>query len=150
MKDSQAGVSCPLIFQADFNWSAWVGLPFELLGRGPEAYDCWGLVRAVLGHAGGVLLPSFLDYDDAEINGQGTKVIAEKKTLDFWVPIFGAEFLEPFDVLIFTIGLDPHHVGIYCGNGDFLHIQRNEESQIERLHSRRWRHRLEGAYRYHQ
>ena len=43
-----------------FNWSAFVGLPWEDRGRGP-AYDCWGLVVAAFKAGAGIELPSHAD-----------------------------------------------------------------------------------------
>ncbi|WP_164681912.1 C40 family peptidase [Fuscovulum blasticum] len=40
-------------------WEAYVGLPFVDGGRGPDAYDCWGLVRQVYADLLGIDLPSY-------------------------------------------------------------------------------------------
>lgn len=40
-------------------WSRYIGLPFLDGGRGPHAYDCWGLVRRVYADRLSVALPSY-------------------------------------------------------------------------------------------
>jgi cell wall-associated NlpC family hydrolase len=39
--------------------SGWIGLPWADRGRGPQAYDCWGLVRAVLAEQFALEVPDF-------------------------------------------------------------------------------------------
>lgn len=40
-------------------WGDLVGLPFRDGGRGPDAYDCWGLVRHVYCRQLGIDLPDY-------------------------------------------------------------------------------------------
>ena len=142
MKDSLVGESYHPISPADFDWSSWVGFPYQKFGRGPLAYDCWGLVCAVIQAGLGVTLPAFLDYSPANI----PDAISEYSQLDHWSLAQGV--LKPWDVVIFTTANDPHHVGVVCAPGQFLHLARESESMIERLTSRRWARRIEGGYRY--
>jgi len=117
-------------------------------GRGPSAYDCWGLVRDVMREGLGVTLPSYVEYADSVIGGDGERVLMEKmQTLTCWesVPI---EEARPFDVIVLNIAGHPNHVGVICMDKQFLHVERGGESQIERYKSRRWKSRIEGIYRY--
>ena len=40
-------------------WARYIGLPFQDGGRGPHAFDCWGLVRDVYARELAVALPSY-------------------------------------------------------------------------------------------
>lgn len=40
-------------------YARYVGLPFQDGGRGPDAFDCWGLLRDVYARELGVMLPSY-------------------------------------------------------------------------------------------
>lgn len=148
MKAFPVGVSCPAIFQAAFSWSDWVGLPYVDCGRGPDAFDCWGLVMAVQWAGRGVRLPSFLTYDRVIIDGDSSRAIANTKSLECWelVPVKEA---HPFDVVVLNIGDNPNHVGVVIDSRLFLHSAREQASMIEPYTGRRWKNRVEGVYRYH-
>ena len=118
-------------------------------GRGPCAYDCWGLVRDVIKEGLGVSLPSFAEYTDSAIGGDGERMLSEKiPFMTEWQPV-ATEDAQPFDVIVLNIAGNPNHVGVVCGGKQFLHVERGGTSQIERYHSRRWALRIEGIYRYH-
>ena len=74
-----------------------LGKGYQYAGNGPDAYDCSGLVNAVMTNCG--ISISRTSY---EICNAGTQV--------------GITGLRPGDI----VGR-PGHVGIYIGNGNFLH-----------------------------
>lgn len=124
----------------------YVGLPFESRGRGPEAYDCWGLVRLVLAEQFGVAVPSYTDaYGDAHAGGQVAPLIAAHRAEWTAVPA-GAERLGD-GVLLRTKGW-PMHVGVMVAAGTMLHIEAGIDSVLERLDAPIWRHRVIGIYRH--
>jgi len=117
-------------------------------GRGPVAYDCWGLVREVIQAGLGVSLPTFTEYSDTEIGGDGERMIREKRhTLAKWrsVETLAA---QPFDLILLNIAGHPNHIGVVCENKSFLHVEKGATSCIEKYHSRRWALRIEGIYRH--
>lgn len=79
---------------------AQVGAPYRYGGSGPDAFDCSGLVRYVFGQAG-VSLPRTAEEQQAA---------TEPVDLDR---------LEPGDLVFFR--LPDAHVGIYAGDGVFIH-----------------------------
>lgn len=117
-----------------------IGIPYRPLGRDKSGTDCWGLVSLYYRAALGIELP---DY--TYLNTRDSIFSAILGNLSAW------ELREPIeanDVLLFRIFGIPYHVGIYLGDGDFLHSFNGTESCIERLNSINWKPRLLGAYRW--
>lgn len=124
--------------------SRYIGIPYEIGGRGPETVDCAGLVLKFYREEFGIELPPML-YDP-EISREDMAALAESG-------IRSGEWIEiarplPGDVLVFRMFGHPTHVGIYVGGDDFLHSVEGRDSCLERLSS--WRSRLVGILRWHQ
>lgn len=94
----------------------WIGTPFRHMGKtkGIEA-DCVGLILGA-GREAGVL-----DYQprayhvniDCDYLGRCLRDVAR--------PLTPAEPSEAGDLLQFTVGDQPQHLGIFTGEGTFLH-----------------------------
>lgn len=52
------------------------------------------------------------------------------------------------DVVVFRRAGRPSHVGVCISSTEFLHVEENSKSCIERLSSPLWSRRIEGFYRY--
>jgi len=78
---------------------SFLGTPYQYGGTGPTGFDCSGLVYRVFGD-NGVDLPRTV----TGMESMGVAVAVEE--------------LEPGDLLIFY---SPKHVGIYIGDGNFIH-----------------------------
>ncbi|WP_291632558.1 C40 family peptidase [Clostridium sp.] len=103
-----------------------MGTPYEWGATGPNTFDCSGFVQYVYAHFG--VSTGRVTYDQI--------------THGEFVP---RENLQPGDLVFFGIGT-PHHVGIYVGNGSYIHAPRTGDvvkiSQLTRddyLSSRRVR-----------
>lgn len=83
-----------------------VGSPFEWGGRGPVAYDCWGLVAEVLRLAG---LPVPGNWE-AEDGAAASRIMTAQIASPSWSLVYGAP--EPFDVAAMSTHKAIHHVGI--------------------------------------
>ncbi|MGP0594210.1 NlpC/P60 family protein [Nitrospira sp. T9] len=124
-----------------FDWNQWIGLPFRTRGRGPDRYDCYGLVRAVLLDAKGIPLPAFLD-DETPIDSEAHDHLERWVLVDVPHPI-------QFDILHFQMPSRLPHLGLAVDNvGLFLHATMGSASHVERLCISSWRCRLRGIYRY--
>lgn len=101
-------------------------------GRVPSTgFDCSGFVHYVFAHALGIELP-----DDSESQFQaGIKVAREQ--------------MKVGDLVFFHIrGKRISHVGIYLGNGLFIHSPSSgERVRVNRLDEQYWAHRFAGAKR---
>lgn len=125
-------------------WVApWVGLAFEDRGRGPAAFDCWGLARAVIHARFGVLLPSWDEYESTDDVSQMAQAVARAK---FVLRPIGQP--SEGDLVLLRAQGRPTHVGVLAGDGWFLHTLRGVGSAVERLDSLAWSRRVEGFYRW--
>jgi len=109
-----------------------VGTAYHWGGRSPETgFDCSGLVAHAFEEAWGLELPR----STRELARTGTRVrLAE---------------LRPGDLVFYNTRNRPYsHVGIYIGDGRFVHApRRGAKVRIESLETRYWRSRFNGARR---
>lgn len=109
-----------------------LGVDYRDGGRSPATgFDCSGLVAHVFEQAYGVRLP------------RNTQAQSEAG-----LPI-NAEELEPGDLVFYdTLGRPYSHVGIYLGDGKFVHAPKAGSSvRMESVRSAYWIRRFNGARR---
>jgi cell wall-associated NlpC family hydrolase len=110
-----------------------VGVKYRLGGRSPDTgFDCRGLVVHVFERAWGVLLPP------------GTAALRR-----VGMPVAKLKELEPGDLVFYNTRNRPYsHVGIYLGEGRFLHAPRaGAKVRVENVMTPYWRQRFDGARR---
>jgi cell wall-associated NlpC family hydrolase len=111
-----------------------VGVPYRRGGNSADTgFDCSGFTRLVYEHSLGLLLPRKVD-DQAKASG-----LAPVKRQD----------LQPGDLVFFnTLKRTFSHVGIYVGDGKFIHSPKpGGEVRVESLGVRYWAKRFTGARR---
>ena len=109
-----------------------IGIRYRFGGSSAETgFDCSGFVRAIYQDTVGHLLPR-----KAAEQAQVTKKIDKKE-------------LKPGDLVFFnTMRRTFSHVGIYVGNGEFIHSPRKGKSvRVENMNSSYWAKRFNGARR---
>ncbi len=109
-----------------------LGVDYRYGGRsGATGFDCSGLVAYVYEEAYGIRVPR-------TVLGQSATGIAVR-----------ADDLEPGDLLFYdTLGHPYSHVGIYLGDGKFVHAPKTGSTvRIENLRSSYWTQRFTGARR---
>lgn len=96
-----------------------------------DGFDCSGLVAYVFKTAWGVDLPH-----------------NSRAQSEYGVPI-AASAMRPGDLVFYNTAHRPYsHVGIYLGDGKFIHAPRTgARVRIEDLHKRYWVRRFDGARR---
>jgi cell wall-associated NlpC family hydrolase len=121
-----------------------IGVPFVDGGRTLNGADCWGLARLALKRFG-YEVPDFTVscFNSAAINGIYE---AEKER---WRCVE-----EPEPGCVVAMRIDPRvpdavqHIGVYLGNGRFLHTLKKRESHLVRLDDPYWKGRIAGFYKW--
>ncbi|HEU5294341.1 MAG TPA: C40 family peptidase [Burkholderiaceae bacterium] len=109
--------------------------PYQFGGQSAEAgFDCSGFTRYVFGQALGVELPR-----SAEEQAQAPMLRS----------VSSRRALQPGDLVFFnTLQRTFSHVGIYVGDGRFIHAPRTgAQVRIESIHATYWSRRYTGARR---
>lgn len=120
-----------------------IGIPFVRGGRTAKGLDCYGLAMEVF-RRNGVEIPEYdVDYtDEVKIN----KAINDGAVSERWKKIE-----TPTVPCLLTIRFAQgfvNHVGVYIGNGRFIHTRERVGVCIERTNSPAWRGLIEGYYEY--
>jgi cell wall-associated NlpC family hydrolase len=109
-----------------------LGVQYRYGGRSPETgFDCSGLIAHVFERAWGIALPA----SAAALRKVGTAVRLKE--------------LQPGDLVFYNTRNRPYsHVGIYLGEGRFVHAPRSgAHVRVESVETRYWRVRFNGARR---
>lgn len=113
-----------------------IGKPFRDGAMGPDAWSCWG-VAVELFRRYGVELPDYLAECVTVAAGVGEK----RKQ---WVRCSG-EIPVPALIVFTTAGICDH-LGVYLGNGWFIHAHESSGVQKCRTDHPFWKKRIEGYY----
>ena len=114
------------------NAMGFLGVPYKRGGNSAETgFDCSGFVRAIYQQTVGLVLPRRADQQAAS-----TQVIDKKE-------------LQPGDLVFFnTMRRTFSHVGIYIGDGKFIHSPRSGlRVRVEDMQESYWKKRFNGARR---
>lgn len=114
------------------NAMGFLGVPYKRGGNSAETgFDCSGFVRAIYQQTVGLVLPRRADQQAAS-----TQVIDKKE-------------LQPGDLVFFnTMRRTFSHVGIYVGDGKFIHSPRSgSEVRVDDMRQSYWQRRFDGARR---
>ncbi|HVR50039.1 MAG TPA: C40 family peptidase [Pseudorhodoferax sp.] len=109
-----------------------LGVPYRRGGNSVESgFDCSGFVRAVYSQTVGLVLPR-----------RANEQAAATDTID-------KRDLQPGDLVFFnTMRRAFSHVGIYVGDGKFVHAPRSgAKVRVEDMDSSYWKRRFDGARR---
>jgi cell wall-associated NlpC family hydrolase len=128
LQESLEAVSRPLLAALNL-----IGTPYRMGGRSPDTgLDCSGLVRHVYKQTHGIELP----HNAREISLRGELVERNE--------------LRPGDLVFFnTLGRPFSHVGIYKGDGKFVHAssRSNRRVTVSDMRDSYWSRRFDGARR---
>jgi len=120
-----------------------IGKPFKFGGRGPDEYDCWGIVMEVCRRLE-IHLPDF---------GKGCEYLPQK--IHNTQESFQDRFILvnspiPGDIVAFRFPLPNFvgHIAVYIGQNRIIHTREATNTVCERLNAPQWRKRIYGIYRY--
>jgi hypothetical protein len=103
-----------------------------------EGLDCYGVALVVLGRAGIRLPDVFYPATDRETNGETLRILEQG------IPHEKLDRPEKNCVIELTVCGMPCHIGVYLGDGEFIHATKHGVA-VEPL--RRWEKRVKGYYR---
>ncbi|HUR88737.1 MAG TPA: C40 family peptidase [Ramlibacter sp.] len=109
-----------------------LGVPYKRGGNDAESgFDCSGFVRSIYERTVGLVLPRL-----AKDQAAATQPIDKRD-------------LQPGDLVFFnTMKRTFSHVGIYVGEGKFIHSPKpGAQVRVENMHANYWEHRFDGARR---
>lgn len=115
-----------------------IGVPFKYGGRGPDTFDCYGLLMKLYKDEHGVDLPDIRSGDNlhtiaAQMAGRLHLYEEVKK--------------QPGTIILFKVRGMASHVGYYLGKDKFIHTwEQSGGVVIERLST--WDKRIIGFYKY--
>lgn len=107
-----------------------LGTGYRFGGRNPEAgLDCSGMVSYIVEQVSGVRLPH-----------NAAQIAAKTRVID-------AGALQPGDLVFFnTLNRPYSHMGIYLGDGKFIHAPSSKgQVRVERMDNRYFARRFDGA-----
>lgn len=127
----------PPVIQASFDTNRvieeskkYIGLKYQVAGKTPKGFDCSGFVGYIFKKSVGIILPG----SASTIFERGTEI--EKKDL------------KVGDLVYFnTGGKTISHIGIYLGNGEFIHSATSSGVIISSLGEHYYAQRYQGAKR---
>ncbi len=100
----------------------YLGTPWESGAVGPDAYDCWGLVRVILRQRYDIEVPMVPDADTESILQVASSMLATTRR-DYW-----QQEKTPHEGDVVTLGKAryPSHCGIWidADGGGVLHCER--------------------------
>ena len=130
VRESVSSTASDLVFTA----MGFLGVPYRRGGNTAETgFDCSGFVRAMYQQTVGLILPR-----KAEQQAAATETIDRSE-------------LKPGDLVFFnTMRRTFSHVGIYIGEGKFIHSPKpGAEVRVESMSIAYWAQRFDGARRVH-
>ena len=121
-----------------------VGVPFLEHGRDPrKGLDCWGLVRTVYSRVG-IELPDRPEYMAVDVMDSGAVSGLMKIQEPRWKKIVCPQ-VPCVVALSISCGSWANHVGVYVGEGKFVHAYRLSGVVVDRISH--WRSRIIGFYK---
>lgn len=127
-----------------FDYSDLLASPFVDGGRDVRTgLDCWGLVRICFARCG-MELPDYLigcmesERICLEMESARPQWVQADATTEKYIPALVVMRLAQVAMI--------NHVGVYIGQGRFLHTERHKGVHIDRTDSAWWRRHIEGFY----
>lgn len=118
-----------------------IGKPFEEFGRGPDAYDCYG-VCIELSRRGGHPIPDYGSVPCSAAEEIDAKIRAHfHLTTKVTMP-------EPLDLVLLTGEDGPTHLGIFVENLHYLTTTKKTGVIRVNVNHHIWKHLMRGFFRW--
>ena len=119
-------------------------IPYVDKGADFDGVNCWGLVKLVYEVERGIRLPDYAEVDEKSGPDVEREINAHRGE---WQEASMASLID-FDLLILRVRNLPWHIGVYVGDGHFMHAHPVTGVTAPRLTNVHWRNRILGAYRW--
>ena len=123
-----------------------IGIPFVDGGRDFNGCDCWGLVKLIYDLELDIQLPDF------DISALDTESVID--AMETGKKQWKETTLNPqkYDVVALHLGTKHfgmvNHVGVFIGDGMFIHTMDRTASMMNRMKDVQWTSRILGVYRW--
>jgi len=117
--------------------------PFGTKGRGPECYDCYGVVLEVY-KRNGIILKDF-DIDSFDFGTINSEIVTQVSS-GFWKVLPSPEYLCVIKMKqhpVFT-----QHLGVFLGKDKFIHAVLDRGVVIDSINSSCFKNCIKGFYKY--
>ena len=122
-----------------------IGVPFVSGGRDLKTgFDCYGLMKYIY-------KCNYIELDEYYISAfdceKVNNKIKDNQKNGKWIKVDVSD-LQFLDVLCIKFNSPiVNHVGVYIGDGKFIHTREKIGVNIDRINSPAWRHRIDSIYR---
>ena len=107
-------------------WTRYVGIPFSPHGRGPDSYDCWGLVRAVYIEQLSKNLPAWDAYESLKDCSSIRELLGE--AINSFRKV---ERPCEYAIALFKSEKNVFHVGVLIDEQRMLHTAAGKDACVE-------------------
>jgi len=127
-----------------FKTIKYLAIPYKHNGDTFDGCDCYGLIALIYREELGITIQPFKMYESYRAVDEDVFV---DHAQDEFAPV-NEDALQPYDaILLYTDRKFPTHVGMYIGQGRFIHTRmRSKRPVVERLSV--WRDRVYAFYRH--
>jgi len=117
------------------NFNKYIGIPYKTGGREINGADCFGLVKLIFKDLKGIDLPDFTDLVyDKDTWDEDNHILHHINNFKSGYGFFTVDPpYQQFDCLIFAESRSADHIGVYIGDGKFLHTNEERSSMIGKL-----------------
>lgn len=124
-----------MIRPATVDYSSLIGIPYE-------KSNCWDTARDFYALVMGVELKHYCDETPSNRSDINNLIFSNVGDFD----AVAKEDMQFGDLILFKLHGIESHIGVFVGQGKFLHSSKGSGSLVDRLE--RWKHLIVGAYRH--
>lgn len=127
--------------------AALIGAPFRHRGRGPDAYDCWGLARTLYRQTWGLELPDYDADGSPEHRARAAALVGTESCR--WIEIAkGTNRERAGDLVLMLRYRRPLHIGVALGGKRMIHADEPEGVTAPRYDGPLWWPKVLGFHRH--
>lgn len=115
-----------------------IGIPYKFGGKDEKGIDCYNLIKLYYSEILNTQIKEDITYKNEK---DISKVDDLKKHQNIWLKV---PKITKGTLLLIRVGNYPVHVGVAVDNIYFLHILRDQTSQLEKIS--RWKNKIVGTY----